>query len=578
MTIGGIRQELRAKTKPEESNDKRWNLITGSYDGAALRLYKDGVEIATMPAKGSLSTTAAGTSTTYLAAPGPQFLRSVYFAGAIDDVRVYDRALTAEQILASYNSIDVSTVSERTGEVLKDFAQQHEKAVKEAKTKLRREWELARTLPMDPEARARLALNGFMRTAPVKLAQPEGHYQVRFACRVTPVPALTHGQWDFADCTARAVQAWIALREMTGDESIGREVESGQRKLLLSVLNNTTGLAYVPNMSDKNRDSYYYHTWDQGRALRALVRWYLARPEDREMLKPLIERMIRGLDRFAIVRGTDPEFGPYAGWAADVYISEKPGDPVSGWVNMRVGLCIEPLVMYSDATGDSAALDLALKFANCTLGGHEGDVVPEKEKPKFRFASDGAFVGHLHTRTAALIGIAKLGKYLGEQGKLDQAKPYILAARRGYDWLLSPKGGAGRIGWVPEHPGGGSSETCCGADAMELAETLASCARLAPEYHSWTKLYGDIESMLVNIIAATQLRFTPQFESVLREMYLSYDPDSEHNIQVARRLDGTWSGAFLINDLSRGDVILPGACCQYAGTRALYTGWRNAMS
>lgn len=41
-------------------------------------------------------------------------------------------------------------------------------------------------------------------------------------------PSASHCQWDDGDCTARALDAWLFARNITGIRDIGRDVEEGQ--------------------------------------------------------------------------------------------------------------------------------------------------------------------------------------------------------------------------------------------------------------------------------------------------------------------------------------------------------------
>ncbi len=69
-----------------------WSYLTETYDGATLRLYVNGTQVASTAHTGSIST-----STNPLQIGGDS-LYGQYFAGMIDEVRVYNTALTATQI------------------------------------------------------------------------------------------------------------------------------------------------------------------------------------------------------------------------------------------------------------------------------------------------------------------------------------------------------------------------------------------------------------------------------------------------------------------------------------------------
>ena len=119
-------------------------------------------------------------------------------------------------------------------------------------------------------AQARQSMKGFMLQISRRLPGPEGHYRPSFSCALLPQAAIAGGhgmmaRWECGDLTSRAVLGWIALREMTGDMTTGREVEAGQRRFLLSLLHPETGLAFVPELSNKDKGAYQYHSWDQSR-------------------------------------------------------------------------------------------------------------------------------------------------------------------------------------------------------------------------------------------------------------------------------------------------------------------------
>ena len=69
-----------------------WAFLTETYDGSALKLYVNGTQVASTPHTGAITT-----STSPLQIGGDS-LYGQYFAGLIDNVRVYNVALTAAQI------------------------------------------------------------------------------------------------------------------------------------------------------------------------------------------------------------------------------------------------------------------------------------------------------------------------------------------------------------------------------------------------------------------------------------------------------------------------------------------------
>ena len=75
-----------------------WTHLAETYDGSAVRLYINGVLASSSPATGAITT-----STSPLQIGGDS-IYGQYFAGLIDEVRIYDRALSASEILADMNS------------------------------------------------------------------------------------------------------------------------------------------------------------------------------------------------------------------------------------------------------------------------------------------------------------------------------------------------------------------------------------------------------------------------------------------------------------------------------------------
>jgi PKD repeat protein len=76
----------------------RWTHLAGTYDGATQRLYVNGVQVA------SKSRTGAMAASTRPLRIGGDSLWGEYFQGLIDEVRIYNRALTATQIQADMNT------------------------------------------------------------------------------------------------------------------------------------------------------------------------------------------------------------------------------------------------------------------------------------------------------------------------------------------------------------------------------------------------------------------------------------------------------------------------------------------
>ena len=70
-----------------------WSHLAVTYDGANLRFYVNGTQASTQARTGSIAT-----STGPLRIGGNASWASEFLTGRIDEVRVYNRALTAAQI------------------------------------------------------------------------------------------------------------------------------------------------------------------------------------------------------------------------------------------------------------------------------------------------------------------------------------------------------------------------------------------------------------------------------------------------------------------------------------------------
>jgi hypothetical protein len=75
-----------------------WTHLAGTYDGATLRLYVNGVQVSSRALTGSI------TVSTNALQIGGDSIYGQYFSGNIDEVRVYSRALSATEIQRDMNT------------------------------------------------------------------------------------------------------------------------------------------------------------------------------------------------------------------------------------------------------------------------------------------------------------------------------------------------------------------------------------------------------------------------------------------------------------------------------------------
>jgi hypothetical protein len=74
-----------------------WTHVAATYDGAVLRLYVGGAQVATLAIAGSITTS---TGVLHI---GGNAVWPEWFNGLIDEVRVYNRALTPAELLQDMN-------------------------------------------------------------------------------------------------------------------------------------------------------------------------------------------------------------------------------------------------------------------------------------------------------------------------------------------------------------------------------------------------------------------------------------------------------------------------------------------
>jgi hypothetical protein len=95
VVIGGSEFNARG---PAQLAVSVWTHLAATYDGASVRLYVDGSLAATLAVSGSMSATSGSLRI------GGNGIWPEWFDGLIDEVRIYDRALTASEIQTDMNA------------------------------------------------------------------------------------------------------------------------------------------------------------------------------------------------------------------------------------------------------------------------------------------------------------------------------------------------------------------------------------------------------------------------------------------------------------------------------------------
>lgn len=360
---------------------------------------------------------------------------------------------------------------------------------------------------------ARAALHGYMAKSVASIPGRPEMVRANYYSKALPKPMLKDDQWDWGDCGARAVEAWIYMREMTGERAFGVAIEQGLVNSLMHVLAPETGMAYVPELSRPAEKDYYYEMWDQGRTLRALVTLWRSQKTDsgKRLARERIDRMIAGLSLTA-TRGVDPKHSAYAIYPPDAGRNRPRNTcPLPG-----AGQLIEPLAEYWAATGSVPARRFLDELVAGALSGREGR--------DSLFNEDGSFYGHFHGHAATALGIGRFGKALYVRGERRRGMELLRWSKKVYDWATSASNvhGGSSWGWFPENTGCDYlqvkeyAEVCCVADMVEYAAFLAACAGLHPSLQQWDGLWDHVERFTLNGILSTQFRVDRYYMAALR--------------------------------------------------------------
>jgi hypothetical protein len=95
VNLGGSDRGARGTTSLTSNT---WTHLAVTYDGARLRLYVNGVQVRSSSYSGAIASTAGALRI------GGNSLSGEYFQGRIDEVRVYNRALSASEIQTDMNT------------------------------------------------------------------------------------------------------------------------------------------------------------------------------------------------------------------------------------------------------------------------------------------------------------------------------------------------------------------------------------------------------------------------------------------------------------------------------------------
>ena len=435
---------------------------------------------------------------------------------------------------------------------------------------------------MDLVERTRFAMRHYMSTHP-DTRTPFG-LRGHFDLPIVSAPRYLEGcQWSDGDLTARALDAWMFSRQITGDYETGRDVEEGQYRYFLHLIDPKTGLIFVPMHSEPNRPGIYTHMWDQCRGIRHVVnRLELGYGGNTDETRALARKMLNGCVRLS--RTAPFGNGETARcWPTDTYVNGQPIDKTADYgetnfVDFAVvsALLLTPVVKLYRLTGDESLLTLARELANGFLSGLE----KRRESTCPMFGEDGAFYGHFHTCVNGLTGLTDLAVALAREGDEARARELLSTVERAYRWALSEDNlnRGSSCGWFPEstaHSVCDASELCCTADMIELTASMTEAGETVPGFERLQDVCEDTERYTKNELFGMQI--------LKPEQLLAFIPP-ENAAEFSKELPLFWGGwaasrSWLCDYLRHYDGVpdlTTIGCCLYSGQRGFYA-CRRAM-
>ncbi len=120
--------ECDGSIDPARVLDGEWHHCAGTFDGTTMRVYLDGVEVASLERPGTIATDP----------DAPVFVgsssgTSEHFQGGLDELALHSRAFTADEVRAAYEA-GATSISERAAEALRRMEGVYEQAPSLAET------------------------------------------------------------------------------------------------------------------------------------------------------------------------------------------------------------------------------------------------------------------------------------------------------------------------------------------------------------------------------------------------------------------------------------------------------------
>jgi chitodextrinase len=99
--------------------DNSWNFIVGTDDGILLRLYVNGTLVSSVVSTNPIWST---NMNLYMGASRPENAGNMWFDGALDDVRIYNRALSSTEIQQLYNEGGYVATKAQSWDMVTEFS------------------------------------------------------------------------------------------------------------------------------------------------------------------------------------------------------------------------------------------------------------------------------------------------------------------------------------------------------------------------------------------------------------------------------------------------------------------------
>ena len=364
---------------------------------------------------------------------------------------------------------------------------------------------------------------------------------------------------SLGDTDCRMMLQYARMRAMAGEDA-PCAVELGVRQRVLGYLGDD-GQAWInpAAWTGSPVEGYWVSKWAGGKIMTLLAHDFAG--TGAAAARQRARKLFEGLKSLAHWDGPRA-FYPGGG------VPVKDGQVlIQGWGehhSKNYPAVVEPCLEYGELCGDNEAVDFAIAMTE----GFLADSQPGQDE--LRIDPDtGAFQGHVHLHTHALIGVARLGLLTGEQRYLDWAeRAYEFVRRHGTDY-----------GWYPEHipQSQHGAETCVVGDMVGIGVWLA-------QRHP--HVFDHVARTIYNYLRRTQFFVTDEFITLFECVHAD-QPGAvlQQALAELRKLEGGFVSAPAPDDWVKRDATLGATgrahngidmmgCCPPEGMRGLWEAWR----